>query len=857
MKNSTGTISTLSVLLLGLTALGSLPAAADEQTVPQTGGGGADQAAGGLQEVLVTATRHEEALSKVPISVTALTQEDMDMKGIKDITDVVRFTPGVSIDTAGTNSISIRGISSSAGADTTGIYLDDTPIQMRSVGFNPDDTLPKTFDLDRVEVLRGPQGTLFGAGSEGGTVRYILNQPSLTRSSTYLRSEVSYTENGQPSYELGIAHGGPIVDGTFGWRGSAWYRYDGGWINRVDPTTGAQTEANANHDETAMLRLAAIWAPVASLQITPSIIYENIKKHDMSTYWPAYSDPSAGQFNNATPERIPVSDEWYLPALKITWDLGKSQVISNTSYFHRKELTGYQGTVYDLGFFQLLGWPSNPLSGGLGCLADTPPDCPWYPLMDGNGIHLPAGFTNFQTPNVMTNTQENITQEIRWQSSDESSRWRWTVGVFLQQSKEGSIEELKDPNNELDGPNGLFNYMYGETASDFFGAYFSCPDNSAYPSIPACDIYYNKSNTVDKQVAVFGEVSYAFSEQWRLTVGERVAHTTFDITNYSDGLENYGPLGPRSGSTSDNPSTPKATLAFQMNPSNMFYASYAKGFRVGGGNPALPSYCDADLANNGYPNGAPLTYRPDTTQNYELGAKNAIGSNFRIATSVYYIKWKDIQQSVYIAGSCGLQFIDNVGEAVAKGFDLQAEAVFGPLYLDLATGYTSARFSTDSPIVNTSGQPLVANGDAISGQASINGAPGTSPPWTVAIGAEYRFHPFEHDAFVRADWQYASQNNWQAAIQDPRTAQYVVGQVPQPYSYSSTTFTSLRAGVNLGDWLLSAFVDNLTNTHPVINYAMSQADTYVTGITAPTVQQNQFTYRPRTFGLNATWKIGR
>jgi outer membrane receptor protein involved in Fe transport len=569
---------------LGLITLAARPAVADAQTAPPGGGGATDQAAAGpLQEVLVTATRHEEPLSRVPISVTAITQADIDAKGIKDIQDIVRFTPGVSIDTAGTNSISIRGISSSAGADTTGIYIDDTPIQMRSVGFNPDDTLPKTFDIDRVEVLRGPQGTLFGAGSEGGTVRYIMNQPSLTTSSTYMRSEVSYTEYGEPNYEVGLAHGGPIVDGTLGWRASAWYRYDGGWINRVDPTTGAQTEANANHGETAMLRLAGIWAPVASVQITPSIIYQDIKRHDQSTFWPAYSNPSQGEFNTATPERIPVSDEWYLPALKINWDLGKSQIISDTSYFHRKELTGYQGTVYDLGFFQLLGWPSNPLSGGLGCLANTPANCSWYPLMDGNGIHLPAGFSNFQTPNVMTNNQETITQELRWQSSDASSRWRWTVGLFWQQAKEGSLEQLSDPNNQLDGPDGLFNYMYGETASDFFGPYFSCPDNSAYPAIPACNIYYNKTNTVDKQIAGFAEVTYAFSDQWRLTVGERIAHTTFDITNYSDGLENFGPLGPRSGSTSDNPSTPKVTLAFQANPQNMFYAGYAKGFRRASG----------------------------------------------------------------------------------------------------------------------------------------------------------------------------------------------------------------------------------------------------------------------------------
>ena len=116
----------------------------------------------------------------MPISVTALSQDAMDVRGIKDFLDVARFTPGVNIDNSGTNNIAIRGIASTGGAGTTGIYLDDTPIQMRALAFNPDEALPQSFDLDRVEVLRGPQGTLFGAGSEGGTVRYITTQPSLT-----------------------------------------------------------------------------------------------------------------------------------------------------------------------------------------------------------------------------------------------------------------------------------------------------------------------------------------------------------------------------------------------------------------------------------------------------------------------------------------------------------------------------------------------------------------------------------------------------------------------------------------------------------------------------------------------------
>jgi iron complex outermembrane recepter protein len=162
---------------------------------------------GPLQEITVTATRHEESLSKVPISVTAFTQDAMDLRGVKDFQDVAKFTPGVSIDNSGTNNISIRGISSSGGAGTTGIYIDDTPIQIRALAFNPDGALPKAFDVDRIEVLRGPQGTLFGAGSEGGTVRYITTQPSLTKSDVYSREEVSYTQGGSPSYEAGLAAG--------------------------------------------------------------------------------------------------------------------------------------------------------------------------------------------------------------------------------------------------------------------------------------------------------------------------------------------------------------------------------------------------------------------------------------------------------------------------------------------------------------------------------------------------------------------------------------------------------------------------------------------------------------------------
>src|SRR6516165_2220525 len=564
-------------------------------------GGAAGPRSEGLQEVVVTAQRREESLSRVPISVTALTQADIDQKGIKDFLDIARFTPGVSIDNSATNAISFRGISSSAGAGTTGIYIDETPIQMRSVGFNPDDALPKTVDLQRDEIMRGPQGTLFGAGAEGGAVRYILTQPSATSASSYLRSEVSYTEHGKPNYELGVARGQPIVDGVFGVRASVWYRWDGGWIDRVDPTTREVVEKNINRSGTLLARLAAVWQPTASLSVTPSILYQNLKKHDDSTYWPAYSDAGAGHFNTATPELIPNYDEYYLPALRLQWDLGKTQIIADASYFHRKQTTAYQGTVYNLSYYTA---GSTGAYFGLGCVP-TPAavnTCPEpVPLIDGSGMHIPPQFgTSYAAPNVMSNMQENYTAELRWQSTDASGKLNWTTGVFWQLAKQGSLERLNDPQI-----NAMYNYLWGTDAlslycppgppggpatcpgpPDFMNSSaspgYSCPTNAAYPAIPACDIYYNNNNTIDRQIAGYGEVSYAFTDWMKLTVGERIAHTTFSLEHYADGYENYGGQS-TSTSQSETPNTPKAVLSFQVDPRNLYYLSYAKGFRVGGG----------------------------------------------------------------------------------------------------------------------------------------------------------------------------------------------------------------------------------------------------------------------------------
>jgi outer membrane receptor protein involved in Fe transport len=173
-------------------------------------------------DIVVTANRRASLVSDVPIAISAFTQSTLDQKGIRDVSDLSRIAAGVTFTPGwgGSTNISIRGISSSVGAGTTGIYIDDTPIQVRALGASDTATnaYPAVFDVARIEVLRGPQGTLFGAGSQGGTIRFITPEPSLRETKLYVRSEAAVTEGGDPSGEIGAALSVPLVEDVLGLR---------------------------------------------------------------------------------------------------------------------------------------------------------------------------------------------------------------------------------------------------------------------------------------------------------------------------------------------------------------------------------------------------------------------------------------------------------------------------------------------------------------------------------------------------------------------------------------------------------------------------------------------------------------
>jgi len=790
-----------------------------------------------MQEVTVTANRREESLSKVPISVSAYTQDTMDIKGIKDIDDIARYTPGVRVDESQSNSISIRGIAATGGSGTTGIYIDDVPIQVRELGFNADDALVKIFDLDRVEVLRGPQGTLFGAGSEGGTIRYITTQPSLTKSSIYAKAETAFTQGGAMSYEAGLAAGTPVIDGVLGVRASAWYRRDGGWIDRIDPTTLATVDSNANHDDTTVLRVAALWQPVESLRITPSIFYQHRARNDVTIYWPEYSDPNSNKFVSANPTARQEPDKFYLPSINVEADFGPVRLISTTAYFHRDETSGYDGTLYNLGYYQTL-------------ITDQP----YYPLLDGTGIHLPPELANYRSPASVTNQQRNFSQEIRLQSTDPNARVLWTVGAFYSQNRQFSLEEIHDPMAD-----DFFNFFLGEPIASFFGTDLN-PDGTSV--LPMGDSYYNRLVSHDRQISGFGELTFGLTDTLKLTAGVRVSKTTFSIQSISGGPQNSG-VRIGAAENTQTPVTPKAGLQWQATPNDMFYFTYAKGFRMGGGNPSIPYDptfqdptigCTQDFLNFGIPHN-PETYKSDTVQSFEVGAKNNINNVVRLSSSIYYIKWNNIQGNV-VPPICQIQWTDNLGDAVSKGFDIQANIqATEHLGIDATFGYTDARYTKNgfpTGAITTGPNaplPLVADGDAIAGPNGI-GTGYSIPPWTATLGAEYRFNVMEHQSFIRLDYEYQAADKWTHAALDPNTSQYD----PTGMATARQSFASLRVGTSLRDWVVSFFVDNLTDSHTIINYNHQTNGYDDNGNLTASPAFRYITYRPRTFGITATYR---
>jgi outer membrane receptor protein involved in Fe transport len=359
------------------------------------------------------------------------------------------------------------------------------------------------------------------------------------------------------------------------------------------------------------------------------------------------------------------------------------------------------------------------------------------------------------------------------------------------------------------------------------------------------DSYFLQTHARDQQLAWFGEGTYELVDNLKATLGLRESRTEFSFNTLTGGPQLFNQPLANSGDKKESSFTPRVGLEWQADPADLYYATYSKGFRPGGANNPVPyAACQQDFLNFGI-KASPATYNSDTVDSYEIGAKNNFDNRVKIATSVYYIQWHNIQQTV-VPPICQISFITNLGQAVSKGADIQAEfAVSHALSAELSAGFTEARYTQNARLTPTEATPIVGAGDSISGQSSEAGGGKPAAPYTVSAGLEYRFSAWEHESFVRADDEFEAHSRWLPPEQDPSTQQYD----PANFTLASTNFISLRGGMTFGQMQLETFIDNLTDTHALTDYNFS-----VDPGTGNSRLMRGYTFRPRTFGITFIYR---
>ncbi len=794
---------TASTLLAGL-GLGAAPALAQTATVPaaETPGTDATNANPAPGEIVVTANKSKEIASRVPISIVALSGDALKASGVKGIVGLAQIAPGVQFDQvaglgAGTNtSIAIRGINSSIGTSTTGIYLDDTALQTRVASLsyfgNP---YPAVFDLERVEVERGPQGTLFGAGAEGGAVRFITTEPSLTTWSGTARVEGAATEKGGPSYEAGFATGGPLVADKLGIRASVWGRRDGGYVDRVSPFTGAVVDRNADRADTFSGRVALLWQPVEGVRITPSFLGQVNHSNDTSSYFESYSDNDKNVFRNARLTAQPSTDRLYLGSLKIEADVSDAvSLTSVSSYMVRnghglQDGTGTNGVVFG-------GYGYGVPEGG------NPADYQQY-------WAIPTDPSQAAYVDVTTRVK-TFSQEVRL-ANNPGTNLKWTLGAYYSRAVQTDYQ-----------------LVYGPwVMANIFGA--ENPDDPMLNS---------QIKSIDTQAALFGQIDYKITPDVTFTLGGRISHAIAGYTQTQSGIlssTGSNAVATASGEQKQWPWSGKIGLAWQVTPSDMLYASASRGYRMGGANQPINS---APASQGGCGLEAPPTYGSDKVNSYEAGWKGrALGGKLRVDADVYWVDWMNIQTSLYFA--CAFGYITNAGNGRTKGFDLALRYQATPeLTLNFAATYTHAAYRQNVylPLVppGSPGSLVVAAGDKLAGLGSA--------PWNLTGGFDYtatigantlRWHV--EDLFRSRDGGHFP---WQNADG--------TGYAPALTNNPATNQLNTRLTYSIGKTDIALFVNNVLNSTPRL-YRYQDAPT--------SGQFYALTFRPRTFGASVDYRF--
>jgi len=633
-------------------------------TIAAVGAGIPAHAQQQVEEIIVTATKRESSIQDVPFSINVQTQQDIRRSGATNLEELSRNVAGLTVQNLGPgqSQVAIRGVSAGqivrdqpGVKEQVGVYLDESVISLSL--FTPDFDL---FDLNRVETLRGPQGTLFGSGSVGGTIRYITNQPDTEAFDASVELDLNTITDGEVGGHVKGMVNLPFADGKAALRAVGYTTEYGGFVDARREGGGVSEDVNSGNRTGA--RVALTFMPTDSLTITPRIVYQEIETDGFNRQeaYNLYANPF-------TTTRPPVqlgereqhllldeefSDETLLADLVVEAAFDAFALTVTGSFLERDILVSRDASAL-----------TGSVSVDVG--------------MAEAGILLPSNLRD-------TTDLEQTTFEARL-SSTTDGRWQWLVGAFLSDTKRDYAQRLPTPG-------------YAAFLDAAVGAGTSADNANGYPDL---DSPYSADLPYDiEQFAFFGEVSYDVTDAFNLTVGGR--YYDFDETRTITQGGFFSSRFVGTDNTSSDGFTPRVLASLALSDTVTLNAQVSQGFRLGGVNDPLNLQLCTPEDEAIF--GPFLTYDDEKMWNYEAGIKSTFANGVTLNAAAFYADIEDLQVTLD-AGTCSSRVSFNVADAHTAGLEFELGAQpFEAFELSLAGSFLEAEF--DSTVTNAFGSIL-------------------------------------------------------------------------------------------------------------------------------------------------------
>ena len=856
-----------------------------------------------LEEIVVTARKRAETVQEIPASIQAISQESLAAMGAKTMEDYARFVPSVNVVQYGSNSSTVvfRGAITGAGyigQATSSVYLDE--ISITQVGSQPS---IRSVDIERVEALAGPQGTLYGSDAQAGTMRIITNKPVMNTYEAIFDGEVRGGGESDASYRGSLVFNAPLIEDKLALRFAGYSDRDGGFIDNVLGSTpdwfGLEDRSDpANNRAPANAVDETLWGSLDN----SGVVEENWNQQEvyggrlqlrweMNDAWAAtasyhhqtaddgagnYFDPYVGDLKVVRFHDEYRKEEFNMASLVVDGDLGFAQVVAAVSYFDR-QIDGLDDiTTYAHYWAAAYCHDSNYTPEYIDANPDYFPyytgDSVWANPETGYVVWWPVycqGATvdsDFFNSYRYISNDDKLTAELRLSSQGDS--FDWIVGAYFEESKDSWLAPFATPTTGGRGDYETGNVYQGSISHQYWEWYF----DTALPN--AREHWSSGSHTDWEQFAVFGEATWHISDNWELTVGGRYfdrSNTNYYFVNHPGALHfNEGEpdtltpeireqrlannLRPTGRKGSEDKFIPKVSLTYNVSDERMLYGTYTQGVRQGGVNrsrgvPFFPNNYDSDLMNN-----------------YEAGYKSTFADGRgRFNVTAYYMLWEDYQlqtvdpssqicidpgtgeedENLAIPGECGQPWqavIANLGEAHIQGINVELDYVLNDNWVfGMNLEDIEAETDTSHDIDGTEGID-VGSGDLVKGLRLP-----LVPDFKGSAWLEYRQPAslFGSDEFfVRTQWSYTGDSVNRLEPLDQAT------EPNAQFDNPAYTIGDLRFGLVGEDWQFDVFVNNLTDERARYTYSTGRYEWGIAQLAEGREHhQTVFTNRPREVGV--------